>query len=212
MDKTNEQAVPTGYMLNPSGHLVPVEQVREQDKLRDEVARELVAEAIEINKQLAAFKRRALNDIDDLVAIAGEKYGVRLGGKKGNVTVSTYDGRYRVLRTFSERLSFTEELEAAEELINNCITRWSEGANDNIRALADRAFRTDGKGQIRTGAVLELLRLDIEDDDWLTAMDALRDSIQVDGTAVYVRVYKRVGKSEQYQQVPLDLASVGSER
>lgn len=202
---------PEGYMTNAAGHLVPVEQVREQDKLRDEVARELVAEALEINKRLAAFKRKALNDIDDLVTIAGEKYGVRLGGKKGNVTVSTYDGKYRVLRSYAERLSFTEELEAAKELINNCITRWSEGANDNIRALVDRAFRTDGKGQIRTGAVLELLRLDIEDDGWLAAMDALRDSIQVDGTAVYVRVYERIGKSEQYQQVSLDLASAGGE-
>ena len=53
-----------------------------------------------------------------------------------------------------------------------------------------------------------LLRLDIEDDEWKRAMQAIRDSIQATGTATYVRVYKRVGMSEQYVAIPLDLAAV----
>ncbi len=28
------------------------------------------------------------------------------------------------------------------------------------------------------------------------------------GTAVYVRLYERIGKSDQYRPIPLDLASV----
>lgn len=206
--KTNTPAIPEGYMRNASGHLVPEDQVRDQDKLRDQVARELVQEAVELNARLAAFKRKALADIADLVEIAAERYDVRLGGKKGNVTAATYDGQYRVQRAYAERVTFTEELEAAKELINDCIMRWSEGANPHIRALVDRAFRTDSKGQIKTTAVLELLRLEIDDEGWLRAMDALKDSIQSAGTAVYIRVYKRVGDSDQYQAVPLDLAAV----
>lgn len=201
-------AVPDGYMRNSTGHLVPIAQVREQDLLRDQVARDLVAQALEINKRLTAFKAKALGDIADLVRIAGERYDVKLGGKKGNVTVSSYDGRYRIVRQFSELISFTEELEAAKSLINSCIDRWSEGANDNIRALVDRAFRTDTKGQIKTAAVLELLRLEIEDDEWQRAMQAIKDSIQSIGTAVYVRVYERIGDSEQYRPISLDLAAV----
>jgi CRISPR/Cas system Type II protein with McrA/HNH and RuvC-like nuclease domain len=122
--------------------------------------------------------------------------------------VTSYDGRYKVVRSYAERVTFSEELEAAKELINDCIMRWSEGANDNIRALVDRAFRTDSQGQIKTTAVLELLRLEITDDGWLRAMNALKDSIQSAGTAVYIRIYKRVGETDQYQAVPLDLAAV----
>lgn len=206
--ETNTPAIPEGYMRNASGHLVPEDQVRDQDKLRDQVARELVEEAVELNARLTAFKRKALADIADLVEIAAERYDVRLGGKKGNVTAATYDGKYRVQRAYAERVTFTEELEAAKELINDCIMRWSEGANPHIRALVDRAFRTDSKGQIKTTAVLELLRLEIDDEGWLRAMDALKDSIQSAGTAVYIRVYKRIGDSDQYQAVPLDLAAV----
>ncbi|KAI5914608.1 DUF3164 family protein [Thauera sp. 2A1] len=206
---TNELApIPEGYLRNAAGHLVPIDQVREQDLLRDEVARNLAQQAVALHNMLASFKARALADIADLVRIAGERYDVKLGGTKGNVTVTTYDGEYKIQRAIAERIEFTEELEAAKELINQCIDRWSQGANPHIRALVDRAFRTDTKGQIKTAAVLELFRLDIDDEEWLRAMQAIRDSIQSTGTATYVRVYRRIGTSEQYVAIPLDLAAV----
>ncbi len=200
-------SIPEGYLLNPAGHLVPREQVREQDLLRDQVATELADRALNIHHQLKAFKARALADIADLVSVSAEKYKVAIGGEKGNVTITTFDGKYKVVRAFAERITFTEEIEAAKALINACIIRWSEGANDNIRALVDRAFRTDSKGQIKTAAVLELLRLEITDDEWERAMDAIRDSIQSTGTAVYVRVYQRIDGTDQYRAISLDLAT-----
>lgn len=202
-----DTAIPEGYLLNPAGHLVPREQVREQDLLRDQVATELADRALSIHHQLKAFKARALADIADLVSVSAEKYKVSIGGEKGNVTITTFDGKYKVVRAFAERITFTEEIEAAKALINACIIRWSEGANDNIRALVDRAFRTDSKGQIKTAAVLELLRLEITDDEWERAMDAIRDSIQSTGTAVYVRVYQRIDGTDQYRAISLDLAT-----
>lgn len=201
-------AVPEGYMRNASGHLVPRDQVREQDLLRDQVACDLASKAVALNAALIEFKTRALTDIADLVRIAGERYDVTLGGEKGNVTVTSYDGRFKVIRSVAERITFTEELEAAKQLINDCINRWSQGANPHIRALVDRAFRTDSKGQIKTSAVLELLRLEINDEEWKRAMQAIKDSIQSAGTAVYVRVYQRLGMTEQYVPVSLDLAGV----
>ena len=204
---TAPAAIPDGYMRNPAGHLVPRDQVRQQDLLRDAVASKLAADAIEINRLLREFKALALGDIADLVKISAEKYKVSLGGEKGNVTVATFDGRFKVIRAYAERIVFTEEIEAARALINACIVRWSEGANANIRALVDRAFRTDSKGQIKMSAVLELLRLEIDDEEWKNAMEAIRDSIQSTGTVVYVRVYERVEGTDQYRPISLDLAT-----
>src|SRR5699024_10885217 len=113
--------IPEGYMRNALCHLVPVEQVREQDKLRDEAARALATEAVELNRRLTEFKRRSLGEIADLVQIAAERYGERIGGEKGNVAITTYDGEYKVTRTYAERLAFTEELEVAKALVNACI-------------------------------------------------------------------------------------------
>ncbi|MDH1333238.1 DUF3164 family protein [Comamonas thiooxydans] len=195
-------------MKNALGHLVPRANVREQDLMRDEVARNLATQASALNQALSEFKKKALGDMADLIKIAGERYEVTLGGKKGNVSISSYDGKYKVQRSVADRIQFTEEIEAAKALINQCIARWSEGANDNIRAIVDRAFSKDTKGQIKTSAVLDLMRLEIDDAEWKRAMEAIRDSIQTTGTAIYVRVYERIGDSDQYKAIPLDLAAV----
>lgn len=196
------------YMENSVGHLVPTEQVSEQDKLRNTVVLELVQQAVEISKKLSAFKKRALNDIADVIQIAADKYEVELGGKKGNISLTTFNGKYKIQRVYAERIAFSEELEAAKELITSCIDQWSVGANQNIRALVNRAFKTNNNGQIKTTEILGLLKLEIEDELWARAMDALKDSISVSGSTVYVRVYERIGDSEKYQLIPLDLASV----
>ena len=208
MNHTVQATIPEGYMKNAMGHLVPLADVREQDLLRDQAARELAFQAVQISTQLAAFKKKALGDIEDLVKIAGERYDVVLGGKKGNISITTYDGQYKVQRSVADVIQFTEEMEAAKALIMSCIKRWSEGANPQISALVSRAFAPGRNGQLKTAAVLDLLRIDIADAEWKTAMQALKDSINATGTAVYVRVYERVQGTEQYKAIPLDLAAV----
>ena len=196
--------IPAGFVKNAAGHLVPEHQVRDQDKLRDNVARDLAAQAVAISDSMTAFKAKALSDIEDLISISLERYGVKLGGKKGNVSITTYDGEFKIERALANRLSFTEEILAAKELIYACIRKWSAGADRHLMALVDRAF-TGRNGEIRTNDVLDLMRLEIDDEDWKTAMEALRDSIQVNGKAVYIRVYRRIG-DDRYEQINLNLA------
>lgn len=200
--------LPTGYLQDTQGRLVPEHQVREQDKLRDSIVTELAQEATAIHQQLQHFKTKALNDIRDLIQIAADKYDVELGGKKGNITLTSFSGHYKIQRVYAERIDFTEELEAAKELFGRCLDRWTEQADVNIRALVDRAFRTNRNGQIKTAELLGLLRLDIHDPEWQRAIDALKDSIRINGTTVYLRIYQRIDDSNQYRLIPLDLASV----
>lgn len=199
-------AIPEGFVKNAAGHLVPEHQVREHDKLRDSVARELATQAVAISEALAAFKAKALADIDDLIAISLERYNVKLGGKKGNVSITTYDGEFKIEKALADRLTFTEEILAAKELIYTCTRKWSVGANHHLMALVDRAF-IGRNGQIRTNDVLGLLRLEIDDPEWKTAMVALKDALQVNGKAVYIRVYQRTGE-DRYEPVNLGLAGV----
>lgn len=204
----SETTIPAGFVRNALGHLVPEAQVREHDKLRDQVSRELAEAAIPIHAALKAFKAKALGDIADLVSISGEKYGVQMGGKKGNVSVATYDGQYKIERAYADRITFTEEVLAAKELVDQCIRTWSEGANSHLQVLVDRAFRADKKGQLKTADLLDLLRTEINDPGWKMAMQALKDSILVVGTAVYIRVYQRVGDTDTYVPISLNIAGV----
>jgi hypothetical protein len=198
--------VPEGCMRNAQGFFVPVDKIREHDKLRDGVARELASQAVAISEALAAFKKKALADIDDLIAISLERYNVKLGGKKGNVSITTYDGEFKIEKALADRLTFTEEILAAKELIYACTRKWGVGANHHLMALVDRAFM-GRNGHFRTNDVLGLLRLEIDDPEWKTAMVALKDALQVNGKAVYIRVYQRIG-DDRYEPINLSLAGV----
>ena len=111
-----------------------------------------------------------MGDVAAFVALSAEQYGAKVGGNKGNLTITTYDGRYKVQRQVSETLVFDERLQAAKALIDECITEWTEGSRDEIRALINDAFQVDKEGRINTGRVLSLRRLKIDDERWRQAM------------------------------------------
>jgi hypothetical protein len=137
-----------------------------------------------------------------------EQYGVKSGGEKGNCTLLSFDGRYKVVRQMQDKLTFGEQLMAAKALIDECVHAWAEGANDNIKALVNHAFQTDKEGKINTGRVLGLRRLDIRDAKWQQAMQAIADSIQTASTKPYVRFYERNEATGDYVAINLDVAAV----
>lgn len=204
----SEQILPDGYWRDAKGALIPVETIKPEHQEEDALVRSLAEEAEDLSKRLAAFKARALGDVQAFRDLVAEKYGAKRGGAKGNVTLSRFDGAAKIQVAVAENITFGAELEAAKALIDDCIHRWSEGANANLRALIDQAFQVDKQGKISTSRVLGLRRLAIEDGDWLRAMDAISDAVRVTGTKTYVRVYRRNEGQEDHEPVALDLASV----
>ena len=203
-----DEEAPAGYLRNARGHLVPEQSVRPIDRARDDLVRSIAAGAIAQSRALREFKQSVFGDIDAFVALSAEQYGANLGGKKGNLTLHTFDGRYRVNVAKQDRLRFDERLQAAQELINECLTDWTEGARDELRTLVTEAFATDQEGKVNTGRVLALRRWDIKDKRWERAMDAISDAVQVVATATYLRVYERVGQTDQYRPISLDVQGV----
>ncbi|MFQ1792659.1 DUF3164 family protein [Aeromonas veronii] len=197
----------TPMRQNAQGHWVPENLIAPADKLRDEVVLAIIAAAREQRAQLAAFKIGAMQQIADFVDLSAEQYGVAWGGTKGNVTLLSFDGRYKLIRAVGEHRKFDERIQAAKALIDQCIERWSDGASSEIRALVDHAFRVSKSGHIDVNQVLSLRQLNIDDPDWLLAMQAAVDAIQVTGTSQYLRLYERDAHG-RYIQMSLDLAKV----
>lgn len=202
------QTIPTGYMQDGKGRLIPEAMVKPIDRQRHEIVTEIVTKAQALQSQIQQFKHAALADLQAFVDLSAEQYDVALGGVKGNVQLLSFDGQYKIQRAIAEYLTFDERLQVAKELIDNCIKRWSEGSRPEIRALVQDAFQTDKQGKISTTRVLGLKRLDIADQEWQAAMQAISDSIQVSGSKTYVRLYKRVGLSDQWAAIPLDIAAL----
>lgn len=195
-----------GYMKDAKGRMVPLEMIKPIDKARDQLVKEIVGQSLSLAQQIARLKLAALNDVKAFIDLSAEQYGVKLGGKKGNVTLTTFDGEYRLLIAVEDRISFDERLQAAKALIDECIKSWTVGARGEIKVLIDDAFSVDKQGKINTNRVLGLRRLDIVDEKWRRAMEAISDSVTVVESKEYLRIYKR-NEDGEYDLVNLDISA-----
>lgn len=201
------EKLPDGYARNSRGHLVPIDLISEIDRSRDDLVREIVDKAQQLRESMRIFKRQAFDDMTAFAALSAEKYGVKLGGTKGNLTLTSFDGRYQVKLSHADIKTFDERLHAAKEMVDACIHRWTAGSRAEIKALVEHAFQTDKEGKISVSRIYTLLQLDIDDSEWQQAMQALRESMQVISTSTYIRIYQR-NEHGQYDQLSLDIAKV----
>ncbi|MEX7005858.1 DUF3164 family protein, partial [Pseudomonas aeruginosa] len=167
-----EQAVhvPAGYRMDAKGRLVPEEMIKPIDLERDRLVQEIVAKGKALNKALLDFKLATFGDIEAFITLSAEQYQAKVGGKKGNASLVSFDGRYKVIRAMADNIAFDERLQAAKALIDECLHEWTEGARAEVITLINDAFRVDQAGNIRTGSVLALRRLQIDDERWQRAM------------------------------------------
>lgn len=200
------QDLPDGYMQDGQGRLVPIESIKKVDLARNDLVLELMAKARSLAGVLATFKLAAMDDIQAFVELSGEEYGARLGGKKGNVTLYSFDGRFKLLRSIDDFLVFDERLQAAKSLIDECLKRWTVGSQAELRTIVNDAFQVDKTGRINTKRVLGLRRLDITDDTWQRAMLAISESVQVIDTKAYIRFYERQPDGS-YKQLNLNISA-----
>ncbi|WP_347253485.1 DUF3164 family protein [Leminorella grimontii] len=205
---TNQEisTIPAGYWKDAKGILTPEHLVKPIDKARHELVNELVKQAAIVSDSLTQFKLSAFADIQAFIDLSAEQYGAQLGGKKGNLTLYSYDGKYRIQRASADRIVFDERLQAAKALIDECVNEWIEGSRPEIHAIVTQAFDTDKEGNINTGRVLALRRYEIEDERWQRAMLAIGEAVQVIGSKSYIRVYERIGDTDDYRHIPLDIA------
>lgn len=187
--------------------MIPARLVKPADLLEDQLVRDLIDRAESLAATLAAFKVGVFNDVGAFLAILADQYDAQRGGKKGNLTFTSFDGRLKVQVAVADHLTFGPELQVAKNLIDECIGEWGKDANDNIRVLVDHAFRVDKEGQVSRESIFALRRVSIADPRWTRAMEAIADSIRVAGTKTYVRFYRRDTAESSWRSVTLALAN-----
>ncbi|NNV22675.1 DUF3164 family protein [Ochrobactrum pseudogrignonense] len=199
----------TVYVNKGKGELIALSAIKPEHVLEDGVVRRLAAKAADLNRQLAAFRAEVFDEVVAYRELLAEKYGVKRRGTKGNITLTTVDTGLRLTIQISDTLTFGPELEVAKEIIDGCIRRWSEGSNDNIRALIDQAFQVDKQGKLNTDRILGLKRLKIVDDtgEWEKAMEVISDSVRVMSSKEHARFHLIDKDTGNPTRIPLDLAN-----
>jgi hypothetical protein len=192
----------TGTMRNAIGQDVPLDLVKPVDKLRDDLVRDVAEDYERAAAELTRLRSHVADDLEAFLNISAERYGQDLGGKKGNVTLHSYDGKTKIVRTMHDNIVFDESIHAAKTLIDQYLSDALQGVSNEVRLLVDRAFRPNSAGRISTSAVLSLRAVAINDPRWLNAMRAIEDSIKVVSSSASVRVYRHV--DGDWQQIKVE--------
>jgi hypothetical protein len=196
------------HLRDARGALVPLHLVKPQDQLQDEAVRKIAHFAKDLSAQIARFKIHTFADINAFLALLDQEYGAKPGGKKGNLTLTSYDGCIRVQVQVADRIEFGPELQSAKALVDECLNEWSSDSRAELKLIVNRAFQVDKEGRINRAEIYMLLRAEIDDERWKRAMTAVRDSMRVVGSKEYVRVHVRDNAQAGWTPVPIDLASV----
>lgn len=222
---STSRPVPDGYMVDHVGRLWPIGQVKEVIQQRDMLVRDLVTRARDLAAHTAATKRRFLDDMAAHIALAAEHLGVELSGDRGSLALTTFDGRLKIERAMSPRLTVSpEDILAAEEqvrtLVDALITDLEsagggsgnpEGRGANaaaLRAIVARAFRRNASGQIVLSRLLDFAAMQIDDPRWRTAQAIIRGAVAVDDTVTYWRAYERDDPAHRWRQIDLDFSRI----
>lgn len=196
------------FLEDGNGGLIPVSAIKPIDLKRHEAVTSIMADTFKERDRLIEFKKSIWLRVQDFLAESAKDSGARkFGGAKGNVTLSSFDGKYKVMVAVNDTIQFNEKLQVAKQLIDKCIASWSEGANENLRAIVDDAFNVGKSGLVSTSRVLGLRRLNIKDPTWKKAMDAIMESMQVASSKTYMRFYERQSDGS-YKQIPLNVANL----
>ena len=189
------------------GNLVSVDNIKPIDLARDDFIREAFAKVLPLREQMKELKAQQMADANAFVDLSVEQYGAKRS-VKGNITLTSFDGKLRIAIAQADVLHFDERLQAAKALIDECLNEWTQDSRAELKTFVLQAFDVSQEGKINVRKVLDLRKLDIADEKWQRAMKAIADSLHTQATREYIRYYQRNEETGEYEHLALDFARV----
>ena len=186
------------------GHEYPLSIIDKNIIQRDRVVKRLVSKAEKLSAKIAVEKDKMEKELNKYLQKVAKEYGLHW---KGNAQLISFDERFKIEVNISERLDYNEKLQLAKQLIDNCINRWSENANANLKAIVINAFNVDKKGKISLRRVLSLRKYRIKDKEWEKAMELINESLSVVFSKQYINFYKKDADGK-WEQVKLNFSAI----
>lgn len=193
-------------MGDGKGGFTPVELIKTEHLLEDELVRKVLGFWVAASEQIGRLKSHTIQDIEDFMGLLAQEHGTTPGGKKGNVTFHSVDGLYKVEVRINDHIDFGPELQVAKQIVDECLTEWTEDARSELRAVVSNAFNTDKAGKVNRAELIKLTRLDIKDERWQRGMNAIKEAQRVIGSRQYIRCYQRESFDAPWHAVSIDMA------
>lgn len=193
------------YYKDSKGAWVPSEQVKDTDKLRDQMVNTIADKLMELRTHMIRVKADILEDIAAFMETMADEYGVKLGGLKGNLSFSSYDGNIKLQYYCNDYLTFNEGIHVAKSLIDEYLADATKDASPAIRQIVQAAFNMR-QGRMDVKAILKLRDIKENDPRWVKAMQIIDESKQWNSGRRSLRFYVKNKSTNGMDLVPLDFS------
>ncbi len=192
------------FLIDSDGNKVNTKYIGKDMLKRDKVVNGLFKDAEKLHGQLIKTKEKMLIKIDEYLESVADQYSVEW---KGNTALLNFSAKRKVEITISDRISFSEKLNIAKELIDRCIEKWSKDASDKLKPIIDKAFSTDRKSKVDVKQILKLRTLKYKDAEWEEAMKLINEAITIEYSKRYVKFYDK-DKEGKWKALVLNFSAI----
>ena len=189
------------------GNEIPSSFIHKIDRQKHAAAERLMKKAKKLSEQLIKFKAEVIAECDALYQQSLEENRIKpRENAKGGYSIKTIDKAQTIQVSVSERISFDDNIDLAQELIKQYVGEVTADTGNDIKILVNQAFKTRS-GQLDTKRVLELLKLEIKNEKWLRAMELIKKSINVEGSKRYIQFWEKDAEGKDVN-IKMDFASI----
>ncbi|GGB82719.1 hypothetical protein GCM10007424_23440 [Flavobacterium suaedae] len=176
------------------------------ETLKDETVTTLCRDAITLNAALADFKEQAFTDTQEVYKLLQEYSGRHRDGK-GNFTIESKDGQYRVSYKRQGKSHFDERSHQAEKHIIDFFNSKYEGdqnTKEMIMALLERK-----KGALDINLIQKLYQFEDRFDDvnWKKGISLLKESYSYNHSKDYINFEHKDSRGE-WKSIVLQFTNV----
>jgi len=203
MDKTVKKGKVV-YWIDGEGTLTPEKYIDKSLKDRDQFVSSCVGKARQMHAVLKNFKREMERNIAKFLENSAQREGEEW---VGGTTLYNFSMDESITIKIAKKWTFDEKLQIAKQKIDRVIQARSEGSDDLIVALVNRAFKVDYKGEVDAKQMLGLRQLKVDDPLWQEAMELIADSQKVQSTKTYF-YFQEAGPDGKMVNIVLDFAAL----
>ncbi len=191
-----------GYKENRNGDFIPISAIKTKDIIRDDWVCSRAEKAMELQSRVDEFIQDTLKGMDELEELLAQEYGVELKeSRKGNRSITSYDGKIKVERDVRDITTFDEQIHIAKQLIDECLIDWTAEGRDEIKVIVQNAFRVDKRGRMNMRDIKGLRQYEFTDQRWVKAMEIIADSETALKSKTSLSIYRRPSSESDWQKV-----------
>lgn len=195
-------------LTDAQGQQVPISYVKPYDRARDKAARRILARFLKANQYLAQVKADTLADIEALQTSTYPE-AANLGGVKGNVQFSSFDGLIRVRSEAKTFIEFDDRIKAAQALIFDYLNDLKgSDKHQDIQTIINETFKPTSSGMLSRTKVIGLTRWNIKAQKWVMAMDLIRECQFAKSGKSYIYCESKDSRDAEFETISLDFAAI----